>query len=90
MSEKCWTRTHGGVRNLFVMATKLEVKGGWNEVKGKLKQKYGQLTDDDLAFSEGKEDELLGRLQQKLGKTTQKVTVKAKEDAKVNFEMAGK
>jgi uncharacterized protein YjbJ (UPF0337 family) len=49
--------------------TKLEFKGGWNEVKGKLKQKYAQLSDDDLAFTEGKEDELLGRLQQKLGKT---------------------
>jgi len=48
---------------------KLQIKGGWNEVKGKLKQQYGQLTDDDLTFSEGKEDELLGRLQKKLGKT---------------------
>lgn len=48
---------------------KLEMKGDWNTIKGKLKQKYGQLTDDDLAFSEGKEDELLGRLQKKLGKT---------------------
>ncbi len=45
------------------------MKGAWNEVKGKLKQKYGQLTDNDLAFAEGKEDELLGRLQTKLGKT---------------------
>ena len=51
------------------MTTKLQFKGGWNEAKGKLKQKYGQLTDDDLTFAEGKEDELLGRLQQKLGKT---------------------
>jgi uncharacterized protein YjbJ (UPF0337 family) len=49
--------------------TKLQFKGNWNEVKGKLKQKYGQLADDDLAFAEGKEDELLGRLQQKLGKS---------------------
>jgi uncharacterized protein YjbJ (UPF0337 family) len=56
-------------RIVFVMATKLELKGNWNEVKGKLKQRYGQLTDNDLSFSEGKEDELLGRLQQKLGKT---------------------
>lgn len=47
---------------------KLNVKGNWNEVKGKLKQKYGQLTDDDLAYVEGKEEELLGRLQQKTGK----------------------
>ena len=51
------------------MTTKLQLKGTWNEVKGKLKQKYGQLTDDDLSFADGKEDELLGRLQQKLGKT---------------------
>jgi uncharacterized protein YjbJ (UPF0337 family) len=60
------------------MTTKLELKGSWNEVKGKLKQKYGQLTDDDLAFSEGKEDEFLGRLQQKLGKT--------KEDLRAEIE----
>ena len=53
----------------FDMTTKLQFKGSWNEVKGMLKQKYGKLTDDDLAFSEGKEDELLGRLQQKLGRT---------------------
>ena len=49
--------------------TKLQFKGGWNEAKGKLKQKYAQLSDDDLAFAEGKDDELLGRLQQKLGKS---------------------
>jgi uncharacterized protein YjbJ (UPF0337 family) len=49
--------------------TKLQFKGGWNEVKGKLKQKYAQLTDDDLSFAEGKDEELLGRLQQKLGKS---------------------
>lgn len=47
---------------------KLVFKGNWNEVKGKLKQRYAQLTDQDLLFAEGKEDELLGRLQQKLGK----------------------
>lgn len=47
----------------------LQLKGNWNETKGKLKQKYGQLTDQDLVFAEGKEDELLGRLQKKLGKS---------------------
>lgn len=52
---------------------KLKVKGTWNEMKGKLKQKYGQLTDDDLTFAEGKEDELYGRLQQKLGKTKEEI-----------------
>jgi hypothetical protein len=41
-------------------------QSSWNELKGKLKQQYGNLTDDDLVFSEGKEDELLGRLQKKL------------------------
>jgi uncharacterized protein YjbJ (UPF0337 family) len=48
---------------------KLQMKGSWNEIKGKLKQKYGQLTDQDLTFAEGKEEELLGRLQRRLGKT---------------------
>jgi uncharacterized protein YjbJ (UPF0337 family) len=51
----------------------MNLKGNWNEIKGKLKQKYGQLTDDDLAFAEGKEDELLGRLQQRLGKSKEDV-----------------
>jgi len=45
------------------------MKGNWNELKGKLKQKYANLTDDDLMYEEGKEDELLGRLQKKLGKS---------------------
>ncbi|WP_417940994.1 CsbD family protein [Flavobacterium sp. RS13.1] len=48
-----------------------EIKGNWNELKGKLKQKYADLTDDDLLYEEGKEDELYGRIQQKLGKTKQ-------------------
>jgi uncharacterized protein YjbJ (UPF0337 family) len=52
---------------------KLQVKGTWNEIKGKLKQKYGQLTDDDLTFAEGKEDELYGRLQKRLGKTREQI-----------------
>jgi uncharacterized protein YjbJ (UPF0337 family) len=53
--------------------TKLELKGSWNEVKGKLKQKYAELTDDDLTFAEGKDDELLGRLQKKLGRTKEEI-----------------
>lgn len=48
---------------------KLRFKGSWNEVKGKLKQKYGQLTDNDLTFAEGKDEELLGRLQNRLGRS---------------------
>ena len=48
---------------------KTEVKGNWNEQKGKLKQKYATLTDNDLMFAEGKKDEMFGRLQIKLGKS---------------------
>lgn len=51
----------------------LEFKGEWNEVKGKLKQKYGLLTDDDLVYADGKGDELLGRLQKKLGKAKEEI-----------------
>jgi uncharacterized protein YjbJ (UPF0337 family) len=47
----------------------LRIKGNWNQIKGKLKQKYGELTDDDLTFSEGQEDQLIGRLQKRTGKT---------------------
>ena len=52
---------------------KLECKGSWNEIKGKLKQKYADLTDDDLTYAEGKDDELLGRLQKKLGRTKEEI-----------------
>jgi len=47
---------------------KLEIKGKWNEIKGKVKQQYAELTDDDLTYAEGQDDELLGKLQQKTGK----------------------
>ncbi len=47
---------------------KLQIKGNWNVLKGKMKQKYGELSDEDLTYMEGKEDELLGRLQKKTGK----------------------
>ena len=52
---------------------KLEIKGKWNILKGKFKQRYAYLTDDDLAYVEGKEDELLGRLQEKTGKVREEL-----------------
>lgn len=52
---------------------KLNLKGTWNEVKGKIKQKYADLTDDDLLYEEGKDDELIGRIQKKVGKTKEEV-----------------
>ena len=50
-----------------------EVKGNWNEQKGKLKQKFAILTDNDLMFEKGKKDEMFGRLQIKLGKTKEEL-----------------
>nr|WP_245326177.1 CsbD family protein [Hymenobacter wooponensis] len=53
--------------------SKLKLKGDWNESKGKLKQQYAQLTDEDLEYTEGQGDELVGRLQNKLGKAKAEV-----------------
>jgi uncharacterized protein YjbJ (UPF0337 family) len=63
----------------IIIMNELNIKGNWNLIKGKLKQEFAELTDDDLAYQEGQEDELLGRLQKKLGKT--------KEELKKFFEM---
>ena len=49
------------------------IKGNWNETAGKLKQRFANLTDDDLLFKKGKEEELVGRLQKKLGKTREEI-----------------
>lgn len=51
-----------------------EVKGNWNEQKGRLKMKFASLTDNDLMFAEGKKDEMLGKLQIKLGKTKEELS----------------
>lgn len=53
--------------------TKLEIKGDWNIIKGKLKQKWAKLTDDDLQYIEGKQEELLGRIQKCTGETREAV-----------------
>lgn len=51
----------------------LQMKGNWNVIKGRLKQKFADLTDNDLRYEEGREDELLGRIQQRTGKTKEEV-----------------
>jgi uncharacterized protein YjbJ (UPF0337 family) len=56
------------------MKNMTEFKGNWNEAKGKLKQKFAMLTDNDLLLIEGKQDELIGRLQVKLGKTKEEIS----------------
>jgi uncharacterized protein YjbJ (UPF0337 family) len=58
---------------IFKKMNTTEVKGNWNEQKGKLKQRYANLTDNDLMFAEGKKDEMLGKLQIKLGKTREEI-----------------
>jgi uncharacterized protein YjbJ (UPF0337 family) len=55
------------------MPNSKEIEGNWNELKGKLKQKFADLTDDDLLYEEGEEDEMWGKLQQKLGKTQKEI-----------------
>jgi uncharacterized protein YjbJ (UPF0337 family) len=52
---------------------KLEIKGDWNILKGKIKQKWAKLTDDDLVFVAGKEDELVGRIQKRTGEARENV-----------------
>lgn len=51
----------------------LKWKGRWNQIKGKIKQAYGNLTDQDLTYEEGKEDEILGKIQEESGKTKEEV-----------------
>ena len=51
----------------------LKMKGNWNEMKGKIKQQYANLTDDDLMYEEGKEEELLGRIQKKTGHSKEEI-----------------
>jgi len=64
--------------NKNIMTT-LEIKGDWNITKGKLKQKWAKLTDDDLQYVEGKQDELLGRIQKRTGETREAVEKAVKE-----------
>lgn len=57
----------------------LEIKGDWNKTKGKLKQKWASLTDDDLQYAEGRQDELLGRIQKRTGQTREAIEKVIKE-----------
>ena len=61
-------RKDSNERNEGLGLDKLQLKGKWNEIKGKVKQAYADLTDDDLTYAEGQEDELIGKIQQKTGK----------------------
>lgn len=58
---------------------KLEIKGDWNILKGKLKQRWAHLTDDDLQYTEGKLDELVGRIQKRTGESREFIDKAIKE-----------
>jgi uncharacterized protein YjbJ (UPF0337 family) len=60
---------------------KLEIKGDWNIIKGKLKQKWANLTEDDLQYVEGKTDELSGRIQKRTGETREAIEKVIKESS---------
>ena len=54
-------------------ATTDKIKGNWNQIKGQLKERFGDLTDDDLTYVEGKEEQLLGKIQERTGKTKEEI-----------------
>ncbi len=64
--------------------TTLEIKGDWNIIKGKMKQKWAKLTDDDLQYVDGKQDELVGRIQKRTGETREVVEKAIKESSKTD------
>jgi uncharacterized protein YjbJ (UPF0337 family) len=61
------------IKAQHTMPNSTELRGQWDELKGKLKQKYAELTDDDLTYEEGKDDEMWGRIEQKLGKAKKEI-----------------
>lgn len=52
---------------------RLRIKGNWNELKGRIKQRWGELTDDDLTYEEGKDDELIGKIQKRTGQAREEI-----------------
>jgi uncharacterized protein YjbJ (UPF0337 family) len=66
------------------------MKGQWDIAKGKLKQKYAQLTDNDLVYIEGQEDELLGRIEKKVGRSRAEIEKFLEKDANWRFRHEAK
>jgi uncharacterized protein YjbJ (UPF0337 family) len=74
MKAEAVSAAHVRLRKKKTMnSTKISLKGNWNVIKGKLKQTYGQLTDDDLTYVDGQEDELVGRIQKRVGATSAEI-----------------
>jgi uncharacterized protein YjbJ (UPF0337 family) len=68
-----WRQTKTKNNTSGNIMTTLEIKGDWNITKGKLKQKWAKLTDDDLQYTEGQQEVLLGRIQKRTGETREAV-----------------
>ncbi|MGY6741913.1 MAG: CsbD family protein [Cecembia sp.] len=70
------------------MSLDLKIKGNWNELKGKLKERYAELTDDDLVYAEGQEDQLLGKIQKKTGAAKEELSklLFGKEEEEADFQ----
>ncbi|HLX38029.1 MAG TPA: CsbD family protein [Candidatus Binataceae bacterium] len=49
------------------------LKGKWNQIKGELKKKWGKLTDDDLTYTEGHMEKLMGRIQERTGEKKEEI-----------------
>jgi uncharacterized protein YjbJ (UPF0337 family) len=83
LAKKTWPHRSDAARNRDLKRqtpmTPLTAKGNWNIIMGKLKQKFAQLTDNDLQFMEGKEEELVGRIQKRTGQARDKVRTAVKE-----------
>jgi uncharacterized protein YjbJ (UPF0337 family) len=77
-----WRRIRPTTKSKKKIMTTLEIKGDWNITKGKLKQKWAKLTDDDLQYAEGKQEELIGRIQKRTGENREAVEKAIKESAK--------
>jgi uncharacterized protein YjbJ (UPF0337 family) len=72
-----------------IVVNRLEIKGDWNITKGKLKQKWAELTDDDLQYAEGQRDEMFGRIQKRTGETREAVERVVKEACCSRFSSGG-
>jgi uncharacterized protein YjbJ (UPF0337 family) len=86
IKTRVWRRIKTKNNQQQIMMTALEIKGDWNITKGKLKQKWARLTDSDLQYVEGKEEELVGRIQKLTGETREVVEKAIKESSSCGCE----
>jgi uncharacterized protein YjbJ (UPF0337 family) len=84
--RRVWRRIKKRKMTNQTIMTTLEIKGDWNITKGKLKQRWAKLTDSDLQYVEGKQEELIGRIQKLTGETREAVEKAIKESSSCGCE----